>query len=283
MKSYVIKEPERDEIIKSIKVMLLSFGKPPLNELEEERRVWTHLINNKIAKFLIAVKDENIIGLGGVFLFQNVASIGYMGVLPEYRSQGVGTEIFKKLMEIAMNSGCKTVDLYASKLGEPIYRKYGFQGSYYANLYLLPKKVPKLQIKHKDTKLVSTFPDWLLQLDYKTVGFDRSDYLKVRTTLGAKILIVESEGYGLISNVLSTIRLGPLIATNLETAAHIIKEGLLLGAESMIIPSHPLFQNEIITLMDLTEHGDLNLKMTYGENISRKLEYLYAIGTYSKG
>jgi len=283
MTSYIIRELKISEIIKSIKVMLLSFGRPLINELEEERRVWTHLINSGIAKFLIAVKDENIIGLGGVFLFQKVASIGYMGVLPEYRGQGVGSEIFKKLMEIAKNSGCRSVNLYASKLGEQIYRKYGFQGSYYANLYLLPKKVPKFHSKHKDTNLVSKFPDWVLQLDYKTIGFDRSDYLKARTALGAKILIVENEGYGLISNLLSTIRLGPLIATNIETAVHIIKEGLLLGAESLIIPSHPLFQNKIITLMDLTENGDPNLKMTYGENISRKLEYLYAIGTYSKG
>ena len=283
MKLYRIREPEREDTIKSIKVMLVSFGRPLLNNFEEERKVWTYLIDNEIARFLIAVKDENIIGLGGVFLFQKVASIGYMGVLPEYRGQGVGSEIFKKLMEIAKNSGCNSVNLYASKLGEPIYKKYGFQGSYYANLYLLPKKAPKLQIIHKDIELISTFPDWVLELDHETVGFDRSDYLKARTALGAKLLIVENEGYGLISNVLSTTRLGPLIATNIETAAHIVKEGLLLGAESMLLPSHPLFQNKIISSMDLTEHGDPNLKMTYGENLSRKLDYLYAIGTYSKG
>lgn len=283
MNSYIIREPETDEVIKSIKVMLLSFDRPPMNKLEEERRTWTYLINSGIAKFLIAVKNENIIGLGGVFLFQNVASIGYMGVLPEFRGQGVGTEIFKNLMEIAINSGCKSVNLYASNLGEPIYRKYGFHGSYYANLYLLPKKTPKLQMIHKDIELVSTFPDWVLQLDYETVGFDRSDYLKARTALGAKLLIVENEGYGLISNVLSTIRLGPLIATNIETATHIVRESLQLGAESMLLPIHTLFQNKIISLMDLTEHGDPNLKMTYGEPLSRKLDYLYAIGTYSKG
>ncbi|MFW9879285.1 MAG: GNAT family N-acetyltransferase [Candidatus Thorarchaeota archaeon] len=283
MESYIIKEPEKEEIIKTIKVMLLSFGRPLLNEYEEEKRVWTHLIDNDIAKFLIVVKEGNIVGLGGIFLFKAVASIGYMGVLPEHRGQGVGTKIFGKLMELAMNSGYKTIHLYASKLGEPIYRKYGFQGSYSANLYLLPKKKPKLQNKCKNIKCISSFPDWVLHLDHKAVGFDRSNYLKARTSLGAKLLIVENEGYGLISNVLSTIRLGPLIATNLETAAHIIKESLFLGAESMILPSHTLFQNEIISLMNLTEHGEPNLRMTYGENITRKLEYLYAIGSYSKG
>ncbi|MFX1346061.1 MAG: hypothetical protein ACFFBC_13425, partial [Promethearchaeota archaeon] len=79
MKLYKIREPEREEITKSIKVMLISFGRPPLNNYEEEEKVWIHLIDNKIARFLIAIKDDNIIGLGGVFLFQKVASIGYMG------------------------------------------------------------------------------------------------------------------------------------------------------------------------------------------------------------
>ena len=283
MKLYKIREPKREEIINSIKVMLISFGRPPLNNYEEESKVWTHLINNKIARFLIAIKGDNIIGLGGIFLFQKVASIGYMGVLPEFRGQGVGSEIFKNLMEIAKNSGCNSVNLYASKLGEPIYRKYGFQGSYYANLYLLPKKVFKLQNTQNNIKSVSEFPEWALELDYKTVGFDRSEYLNARTTLGAKVLIAKNEGYGLISNVLSTIRLGPLIATKFEIAKSIVRKALLLGAESMIIPSHPLFQIKLISLMDLTEHGDPNLKMTYGTNLSRKLEYLYAIGSYSKG
>ncbi|MFW9941901.1 MAG: GNAT family N-acetyltransferase [Candidatus Thorarchaeota archaeon] len=283
MKLYKIREPKREEITKSIKVMLISFGRPPLNNYEEEEKVWTHLIDNKIARFLIAIKDDNIIGLGGVFLFHKVASIGYMGVLPDYRGQGVGSEIFKKLMEIAKNSGCNSVNLYASKLGEPIYRKYGFQGSYYANLYLLPKKIPKLQIKQQYIKLLTEFPDWVLKLDYGTIGFDRSDYLKARITLGARVLVAENEGYGLISNTLSTRRLGPLITTNMETAVHIVKKALQLGAESMIIPSHPLLQNKIISLMDLTEHGDPNLKMTYGTNLSNKLDYLYAIGSYSKG
>jgi ribosomal-protein-alanine N-acetyltransferase len=283
MKSYKIREPKREEIIKSIKVMLISFGRPPLNNFEEEKTVWTHLIDKKIAKFLIAIKDDNIIGLGGVFLFQKVASIGYMGVLPEYRGQGIGSEIFKELMEIAKNSGCNTVNLFASKLGEPIYRKYGFQGNFYANLYLLPKKANKLQINNNHIESLSKFPEWALELDYKVSGFDRSNYLKARTALGAKVLVAENEGYGLISNILSTRRLGPLITTTPETAVQIVKKALQLGAESMIIPSHPLFQNKIISLIGLTEHGDPNLKMTYGSNLTRKLEYLYAIGTYSKG
>ena len=283
MKFFKIKELETTEILESLKVFLLSFGRVMFKELEEERNVWLYLINNDIAKFLIAVKSDKIIGLGGLFLFEQVASVGYMGILPEFRKQGVGSAIFKKIMEIALNLKYKTIILYASKLGEPIYKKFGFQGSYYADTYLLPKKVPTIATKDKEVKEINILPDWLLILDRTTMGFNRSKYLKARVTLGAKILVVENEGYALISKVLSRVRVGPLIAANLDAAFHLIKNSISFGAENLIIPNHPFLQNEILTLIHLTGMGEPNLKMVYGQKISKKLDYLYAIGSYGKG
>ncbi|KKL95593.1 hypothetical protein LCGC14_1853040 [marine sediment metagenome] len=283
MKYFIIKEPENNEILDCIKVFLISFDKPDFKEIEEERRVWLYLINNNIARFLIAAKNEKIIGIGGLFLFQQVANIGYMGVLPEYRSRGVGSGIFKKLVEKALHLKYKTIILHASKFGEPIYKKFGFQGSYYVNSYFLPKSVPNIETKYKEVKEIKLLPDWLLKLDRETMGFNRSNYLKARIALGAKILVIENEGYALISKILSRVRLGPLIATNLGTALQLIKRSIPLGAEHIIIPKHPFLQNEILTSIPLTESDNPNLKMTYGKKISSKLEYLYAIGTYGKG
>jgi hypothetical protein len=186
-------------------------------------------------------------------------------------------------METAKESGSKTIFLYASKLGEPIYRKFGFHGSYSANMYKMPIKSFNLEIEDKKIKIISNLPDWLLELDRKTVGFDRSEYLKARVTLGSKLLVFENKGYGLISSVMSRIRLGPVLAINQKTAVKIIKKGISLGAESLIIPNHPSLHNEFITLTGLTEVGDPNLKMVYGDEIVGKLSNLYAIGTYAKG
>ena len=283
MNPYLIREPEANEILNSIITMLRSFDRPLINEIEKERDVWLYLIKNELAKFLIALKNNKIIGIGGLFLFQDVASIGYMGVLPDYRNQGVGAAIFQNLKQAAIDAGCKTINLYASKLGELIYRKSGFQGQYSANMYLMPKISPKIALKKKNLKIISKIPIWLLDLDREAVGFDRSDYLKARVSLGAKLIVIENEGYGLISKILSNKRLGPVIASNLEVAIDIIGEGISLGAKSIIIPKHPSFQNEIITLLGLAEQGKPNLKMVYGEKIKRKINYLYAIGTYAKG
>ncbi len=283
MKSYIIREPKQVEILRTIKVFLSAFGRNSYDQLEEEKKVWSYLINENIARFLIALTDEKIIGAGGLFLYQGVASIGYMGVLHEYRRQGVGSAIFKNLMQLGLNLGIKTTILYASKLGEPIYRKYGFQGRYSANIYFLPKKVPKIDLKDKELKEINVLPDWLLALDREAMGFNRAHYLKARLALGTKILIVENEGYALVSKILSQVRLGPLITKNLDTAIHLIKRSISLGTEHLIIPNHPLLQNDLFSLIQLTKRDEPNLNMFFGQEISGKLDYLYAIGTYGKG
>jgi GNAT superfamily N-acetyltransferase len=281
---YLIREPKIDEILACIKVFLSSFGRTNLDDLEKERLLWSHLIDNNIARFLIALENEKIIGIGGLFLFQNVGSIGYMGVIPNYRSRGIGTHIFKKLVKMGINSGCKTILLYASKLGEPIYKKFGFQGSYYAAGYSLIKELPKLDIQKKNVQILKSLPGWLLNLDKEAVGYKRSSYLNIRVNLGAKILTVENEGYALLTSQFSKLRLGPLIATNLEAAMQIIKEGISLNADNLIIPEHPFIQNKLSALTTVDENAEPpNLKMTYGKNLTRKLGFLYAIGTYARG
>ena len=283
MKPYIIREPKEDELLRTIKVFLSAFGRNSYNQLEEEKKVWLYLINENIARFLIALTDEKIIGVGGLFLYHGVASIGYMGVLSEYRNQGVGSAIFKNLMQLGLNLGIKTTILYASKLGEPIYKKYGFQGNYYADMYFLPKEVPKIDIKDKKLKEINFLPDWLVSLDREAMGFNRTQYLKARLALGARILVIENEGYALVSKILSQIRLGPVIAKNSDTAIHLIKKSILLGAEHLIIPNHLLLQDNLFSLFQLTKRGEPNLKMFYGQEISGKSDYLYAIGTYGKG
>lgn len=284
MDSFLIREPKMDEVLESIKTFLLAFGRMDFTYILAEEKMWKYLINENIAKFLIAEKGDKIIGVGGLFLFQQVASVGYMGVLEDYRGQGIGTSIFKKLMDITLSLGIKSVMLYASKFGEPIYKKYGFRGKFSASMHHLVKVKPENQELIENVKIMNSIPDWVLNLDKETMGFNRTIYLKARIALGAKLLVVENEGYALLSNVLSKVRLGPLLAKDLSTALQIIKKGINLGADNLIIPNHPSLRDKISTITDLTEEkGKPNRKMVYGEDILGKLDYLYAIGTYAKG
>ena len=280
MFNYTIREPTDEEISKSINVLYSAFGRAPPLDIKEEEKIWKALINCGIGKFLISEENGKVFGVGGVFTFEKVSSFGYMAVLPEYRGKGIGTEIFRNLLEIAYKMNSETMILYASQLGEPIYKKFGFKRRFYGVMYQLPIQSPKLGITDKDVKILYTVPDLVLDLDKKAMGFDRTNYLNMRIKLGAKILIIENEGYGLVANK----RLGPLIATNLEAALQIINKSITLGADHMIIAKHQYMPKKIFELFNLTElENRASVKMVYGKEISENLNLLYGIGTYAKG
>lgn len=156
-----IREPTTTQISECIKVLYTSFGRNLPKEIKEEEETWITLIKNNIGKFLIFEENGNIVGIGGVFLFEKVCSFGYMGVLPQYRGKGIGTNIFGRLFNLAKESGYNSMILYASKLGEPIYKKFGFQGDYYGIMYHLPTNFPQIGIITKEVKVLREFPDWL--------------------------------------------------------------------------------------------------------------------------
>lgn len=74
----------------------------------------------------------------------------------------------------------------------------------------------------------------MLRLDKQAVGFNRSKYLKLKIRLGAKVITIKNEGYGLLVNR----RIGPRITKNLEVAIEITKMGISSGANHMIISEH---------------------------------------------
>ena len=100
MKHYLIREPKTEEIYEALIVLYRSFGRLIPTDVDDQANLLNTLIDSKIAKFLIAEKDKKIFGLGGIFFFQDVCSIGYMGVLPEIRRNGVGSKIFSQLINI---------------------------------------------------------------------------------------------------------------------------------------------------------------------------------------
>ncbi|MFX1328843.1 MAG: GNAT family N-acetyltransferase [Promethearchaeota archaeon] len=280
MLNFSIRKPTNKEIIDCINVLYSSFRRPSPEDIKEEERIWKALIKSKIGEFLISEDNRKIFGIGGVFLFGKVSSFGYMAVLPEYRGKGVGTEIFRNLLKIANIRNCKSMILYASELGRPIYEKFGFRSRFYGTMYQLPMRISEIGFQRKNVKVIENLPRWLLNLDENAMGFNRERYLNLKVELGAKILVVENEGYGLVANK----RLGPLIAINQNSALRIIKTSIDLGANHLIIANHKNFPKRIIKSMNLIKKEDASsIKMVYGRELSENLDLLYCIGTYAKG
>ncbi len=280
MPPFLIREPEASELNESLTVLYRSFNRAIPPDLKNQEKLLTSLIDVNIAKFQVAEENGKIIGLGGIFFFGDVCSIGYMAVLSEFRRQGLGTSIFNNLVKIGKLKGCKTFMLYASELGEPIYHKFGFQSKYVTSVYNLPNKPLSLQKTNKKINRTYIFPNWAALIDKNTIGFDRSEFLQLKINHGSILIVVDKEGFALISSS----RLGPVISKNIDTAVYLINEGIKLGANHIIVPKHSSFPSKIFDLVNLTEReSESNLKMEYGKEVTQHLDQFYALDTYAKG
>ena len=85
----------------------------------------------------IALDNEVIIATSGLsfsivppfynILDGKVAYIMNMYTLPSYRSQGIGTKLFKNIVDEAYQLGYKKITLKATNMGRPLYEKFGFK------------------------------------------------------------------------------------------------------------------------------------------------------------
>ncbi|MFX0074432.1 MAG: GNAT family N-acetyltransferase [Candidatus Hermodarchaeota archaeon] len=255
-------------------------GRSIPSDIADQAKLLINLTNSNIAKFFIAEKNKKIFGLGAAFNFQDVCSLGYLSVLPEFRNKGVGSKIFSELINAAKKEGCQTFLLYASKLGEPIYHKFGFRSNYRTVVYEFPNSLRNTQNINENVIIVPKMPDWVANLDRVTMGFYRREYLEIKMKYGSKLITIAEEGYALVSGQ----RIGPIIAKNLHVAVDLIKKGISIGGNHIIVPKHAKFPNNLFDFLDSIENeNEVNLKMISGKRISQKYEYFYALGTYAKG
>jgi GNAT superfamily N-acetyltransferase len=56
-----------------------------------------------------------------------VAYIMNMYTSPNYRGQGIGTELLRRIVEEAQRCGYRKITLKATDMGESLYKKYGFK------------------------------------------------------------------------------------------------------------------------------------------------------------
>ncbi|MEL7036100.1 MAG: GNAT family N-acetyltransferase [Cyanobacteria bacterium J06592_8] len=77
---------------------------------------------------LIAILDDQIVGSVRLrTLANNIGSLAYLAVLPQFQGQGIGTQLVKHLIKIAQDQGLPTVRAMARKEMLGFYQKLGFE------------------------------------------------------------------------------------------------------------------------------------------------------------
>ena len=104
-------------------ISTLSFITPWTRESIEKE------LENKFARYVVAIKDGIVIGFGGVWLIFDEGHITNIAVHPEYRGIGAGDMILEALAEVckleAINA--MTLEVRVSNIAAKcLYKKHGF-------------------------------------------------------------------------------------------------------------------------------------------------------------
>lgn len=271
---------KKDEVLKGVQVFSQSMGRVSNGKVKLQTENFVlRLFKNKIARFMVGELDNKKIVANGALIFQGESCwIGFMGVLPEFQRQGIGSKLFERLIEEALRLNSKSIDLYATEKGEQVYRKYGFQKLYSASMYTILKVPP--ENKNFKIKIEHSIQPWIYSFDQEAVGYDRKLYLKSGFQPNAKTLCLKDRGYAILNND----RLGPLIADSSEFALEIVRTAYNHGARRILIPSHSKISETFFDTLELEEKaGTKNFRMTYADTIPSKLSFLYAIRSFAGG
>ena len=93
-------------------------------------------VNNTCISF-IAKNGDTVAGIGSVHIHQMPGNFGNpsgrwgyimnMYTVPEFRKQGISSRILQELVEAGRQAGVTAFELHATKFGESVYLKNGFQ------------------------------------------------------------------------------------------------------------------------------------------------------------
>ena len=92
---------------------------------------YNEIIKNQFAVYLVIEDEGRVIGYCGVWLVVDEAHITNIALLPEYRGRKLGEALLRKIIEVAIERGAKTMTLevrMSNMIAQSLYRKLGFQG-----------------------------------------------------------------------------------------------------------------------------------------------------------
>ena len=127
-----------DILIDLRKKQLVDEGIEPNIDIDTELYIFfkNKLIDGSLIQWLVE-DNEEIIACGAIIFYEfpptytnksgKKAYITNMYTKENYRGQGIATNLLTKLVDEAKNSGISKIWLGASKLGRPVYKKFGFK------------------------------------------------------------------------------------------------------------------------------------------------------------
>ncbi|MFZ1320357.1 MAG: GNAT family N-acetyltransferase [Ignavibacteria bacterium] len=117
--------------------------------------------------------DKKIIGVGAAIIHNKSAWLAHIIVHADFRKQGIGKKITETLVDTSHSKGCETIYLLATDLGEPVYRKIGFEIETEYMIYKCEAVSGLFKGNENIVAISSQFKKQILDLDRQASGEDR--------------------------------------------------------------------------------------------------------------
>jgi hypothetical protein len=119
--------------------------------------------------------DRQIVAIGNTIMHGDTAWLSHIIVDVQYRNRGLGAVITKSLVDFVHKQHIGTILLIATKAGEPVYRKTGFEKE---TEYQSFHQEKKLTVDDESVPFSALYEKQILELDKKISGESRAALLK---------------------------------------------------------------------------------------------------------
>lgn len=123
---------------KWVDVYCACFGVPAA-AVDDTLRVETERTDAGPVVRFAATVEGRLVGTALLLTTHDVAGVYVVTTTPEYRRRGIGTAITAAALETARERGYRVATLQASSLGEPVYRRMGFEKVAAYRMYRFPE------------------------------------------------------------------------------------------------------------------------------------------------
>lgn len=195
---------------------------------------WFRFLDASPAGCFVAEQNARVLGTATTISYKDrFAWIGMVLVDPEYRKQGIGTQLLKRTIQYLDQRTIPTMKLDATPQGEPLYRKLGFVTEYEIERWILKRTIntiasvgPSPKVLLHDAQL-----QCILKLDQEVFGADRSFLLNSLRDSSPDLAIGAwsnglPQGYAFGRSGLFADQLGPWMAKNRTVAECLLQEFL---------------------------------------------------------
>lgn len=208
------------------------------------------------------VAENQIVGIGVLILHKDSAWLAHIIVDKSYRGQGIGNRIVTHLVQYAAKNGFLSINLIATELGAPVYKKVGF---YPVCNYVSLKKTKFWPASRNTAKTITASKEQyqqILRIDREISGENRQELISPYLT----DCIVYTDGGSVEGFYVPGLGQGPIYAVT-DRAGLALMELKYSSADIAVLPEANNTGIEFLIQRGFEIQNTTAVRMAWGQEL----------------